>query len=83
MSCEQSSRPKVQRWVDSLIAQWSKGVLAATGIVLVVCLALGIPLLGERGALYRALGVCTAAAPCALVLVPLAYVCAVANATRR
>lgn len=35
------------------------------------------------GALYRAMGVLTAGSPCAVVLVPLAYVCAIATVTRR
>jgi len=44
-------------------------------------LAAGVPLLGgggTRGAAYRALGLLTAASPCALVAVPLAYVSAIA-----
>jgi len=44
-------------------------------------LAAGVPLLGgggTRGAAYRALGLLTAALPCALVAVPLAYVSAIA-----
>jgi len=33
--------------------------------------------------LYRAMGVLTAGSPCAVVLVPLAYVCAIATITRK
>ena len=36
-----------------------------------------------RGALYRAMGLLTTASPCALVLVPLAYVSAIAAITSR
>jgi len=44
---------------------------------------MGVPLLGAHGALYRAMGVLTAGSPCAVVLVPLAYVCAIATITRK
>jgi hypothetical protein len=46
---------------------WSKAVIGATIATAVLLPLLGVPLLGERGALYRAMGVLTAAAPCALV----------------
>ncbi len=46
--------------------------------------AAGVPLFAAPGgALYRALGVLVAGSPCAVVLVPLAYVCAMAAVTRR
>ena len=41
----------------------------------------GVPLLGtarQAGALYRAMGMLTAAAPCALVIAPLSYIAAMA-----
>jgi Zn2+/Cd2+-exporting ATPase len=38
---------------------------------------------GQRGAFYRAMGLLTTASPCALVLVPLAYVSAIAAITSR
>jgi cation transport ATPase len=44
---------------------------------------LGVPFWGDRGALYRAMGVLTAGSPCALALVPLAYACAIAVITMR
>jgi Cd2+/Zn2+-exporting ATPase len=79
----QASRPQVQRWLDDVGAAWSKGVIVATlGSLLLLALS-GVPLLGPRGAVYRALGVLTAGSPCALVLVPLAYVCALAAITKR
>lgn len=52
-------------------------------IVLLSCLAYGIPFGGEHGAFYRSMGIITAGAPCGLMLAPLAYVCALANASRR
>ncbi|GMH39781.1 hypothetical protein BSKO_07679 [Bryopsis sp. KO-2023] len=78
-----ASKPKVQKWIDDVTSTWSQGVLFCSLGVLAGCLFLGIPLMGERGSLYRAMGVVTAGAPCALVMTPLAYVCALANATKR
>lgn len=78
-----ASKPKVQRWIDDITSMWSRTVLLIAAGVVVVCMLRGIPLEGERGAIYRAMGVVTAAAPCGLVLTPLAYVCALANATKR
>lgn len=61
-------------------------MIAATVASFIGLLAMGVPLLsqvGQRGALYRALGLLTTASPCALVLVPLAYVSAIAAVTNR
>lgn len=82
----QANRPRVQSWLDGFGRRYSRGVVAATALALLALPALGVPLLGsagERGALYRAMGLLTAASPCAIVLVPLAYVSAVAAVTRR
>lgn len=64
-------------------AIWSKAVIAATLATALLLPLAGVPLLGPGGSLYRAMGVLTAGSPCALVLVPLAYVCALAAATSR
>lgn len=64
-------------------AIWSKAVIAATLVTLAVLPLLGVPLLGTGGAFYRSLGVLTAGSPCALVLVPMAYLCVIAAATGR
>ncbi|KAF5829456.1 E1-E2 ATPase-domain-containing protein [Dunaliella salina] len=79
----QANRPKLQRTLDRVGEVWSKAVIAATLAALVGLLAVGVPLLGPRGAFYRAMGVLTAGSPCAVVLVPLAYVCAIATITRK
>lgn len=55
-----------------------KVVLAGTVVCTVVLLALGLPLAGAGGAAYRAFGFLAAAAPCALLMTPLAYVAAIA-----
>ena len=82
----QANRPRMQSWLDSFGARYSRVVVAATAAALLVLYSLGVPLLGsgaERGALYRAMGLLTAASPCAVVLVPLAYVSAIAAVSRR
>lgn len=79
----QANRPKLQRTLDRVGEVWSKAVIAATLAALVGLVAVGVPLVGPRGAFYRAMGVLTAGSPCAVVLVPLAYVCAIATITRK
>ena len=82
----QASRPKMKRWIDSFGEVYSKLIIAATLGIMVVLPMLGVPMLGtatRRGAFYRAMGFLTAASPCALVLVPLAYVSAIGAVTSR
>ncbi|KXZ48383.1 hypothetical protein GPECTOR_28g790 [Gonium pectorale] len=80
----QASKPRLQRQLDMIGAVWSRAVLAATLVSGLALAAAGVPLLeAPGGALYRALGVLVAGSPCAVVLVPLAYVCALATVTRR
>jgi cation transport ATPase len=45
--------------------------------------ALGLPLAGPGGAAYRAFGFLAAAAPCALLMTPLAYVAAIGYCAQR
>ena len=82
----QASRPQMKRWIDSFGEVYSKAVIAATLVILLVLPMLGVPMLGsptQSGAFYRAMGFLTAASPCALVLVPLAYVSAIGAVTSR
>ncbi|MEW5311397.1 MAG: hypothetical protein WDW38_003116 [Sanguina aurantia] len=79
----QSERPKLTRMLDSIGAWWSKTVIVATLATVLILPLCGVPLLAPGGALYRAMGVLTAGSPCAVVLVPLAYVCAIARITRK
>ncbi|KAL3159617.1 putative cadmium/zinc-transporting ATPase hma1, chloroplastic [Trebouxia sp. C0009 RCD-2024] len=80
----QASRPKMKRWIDSFGEVYSKAIIAATLVIIIVLPLLGVPMLGsatQRGAFYRAMGFLTTASPCALVLVPLAYVSAIGAVT--
>jgi cation transport ATPase len=77
----QANRPKLQTRLQSFTDWYSKAVIGLTlGAVAALRLA-GVPLLGtagQAGALYRAMGMLTAAAPCALVIAPLSYIAAMA-----
>ncbi|GFH16863.1 uncharacterized protein HaLaN_13375, partial [Haematococcus lacustris] len=79
----QANRPRLSRVLERVGAVWSKAVVVATLASLLGLVLAGVPLLGPGGALYRAMGVLTAGSPCAVVLVPLAYVCAIATVTRK
>lgn len=82
----QASKPQLRRWIDTVGEVYAKFVIAATFAALVVLPMCGVPMLsanGQRGAFYRAMGLLTTASPCALVLVPLAYVSAIAAITSR
>ena len=76
------SRAPVETALNRLTKRWSEAVVAATAAVFAAFLLAGVPMWGNKGAVYRALGLLTAAAPCALLLVPLAFVCAVAVLSR-
>jgi hypothetical protein len=56
----QATRPQLTRWLDSVGAVWSKAVIGATLLTAVLLPLMGVPFLGDRGALYRAMGVLTA-----------------------
>jgi Zn2+/Cd2+-exporting ATPase len=75
-------RAPVETALHRLTKRWSQAVLAVTAIAFGGLLIAGVPMWGSRGAVYRALGLLTATAPCALLLVPLAFVCAVAVLSR-
>lgn len=79
----QAQRPRLTRSLDRIGEVWSKAVIVASLATAVLLPWLGVPFLGDRGALYRAMGVLTAGSPCALALVPLAYVCAIGVITMK
>ncbi len=82
----QASKPQLRAWIDEVGEVYSKAVIAATAVALLVLPLAGVPLLStatQRGAIYRSMGLLTTASPCALVLVPLAYVSAIAAITSR
>jgi len=82
----QMQRPQIRTWLDRFGEVYSRIVVLAAGASLLVMLASGVPLSGsgpERGAFYRAMTLLTVASPCALVMVPLAYISAIAAAASR
>jgi cation transport ATPase len=56
----QAQRPQLTRWLDRVGEVWSKAVIGATLATAALLPLLGVPFLGDRGALYRAMGVLTA-----------------------
>lgn len=80
----QARRPRVQRAIDTLSGRYSLAVLlASVAVALLAPVLLGIPAAGPGGSLYRAAAFLTAAAPCALLMAPLAYVAAIGTAAQR
>ncbi|KAJ4890735.1 hypothetical protein Rs2_30483 [Raphanus sativus] len=82
-----SSKPKIQRWLDEFGEVYSKVV-----VVLSVSIAFLGPVLFNwpflstvacRGSVYRALGFMMAASPCALAVAPLAYATAISSCARK
>jgi len=84
----QAKRPKLRTFLDLFGETYSKMVIGATIASFVVMVACGVPVVGSaagatKGALYRAMGLLTVASPCALVMVPMAYVSAIAALASR
>ena len=80
----QRRRPKVSRLLDDIGDRYSKAILATTFITMALApLVLGIPFLGQGGAMYRSFAFLSAAAPCALLMSPLVYVAAIGAMARR
>ena len=87
----QASKPRLTAWLDGFGSRYARWVLGATAASFLVLLAAGVPLTAPpgavgpagRGAAVRAMALLTAASPCALAVAPLAYVSAIAAASRR
>lgn len=82
----QAKRPKLRTWLDIFGEVYSKSVIIAASTAFILMVALGVPILGNgsvKGALYRSMGLLTVASPCALVMVPMAYVSAIAALAAR
>jgi len=80
-SAVQADRPKLQTRLQSFTDWYSRAVIVLTLGAVALLRLTGVSLLGtagEAGALYRAMGMLTAAAPCALVIAPLSYIAAMA-----
>lgn len=76
------NKAAVQSFLTRITSRWSQALLATSILTLAVLVAVGVPVLGMHGALYRTLALLTAGAPCALALVPLTFVCALATLSR-
>mmetsp|Transcript_20030 Transcript_20030/g.27732 ORF Transcript_20030/g.27732 Transcript_20030/m.27732 type:complete len:1098 (-) Transcript_20030:197-3490(-) len=76
-------RPHLQSLLSTWGDMYSKGVLLATLLFAVALAATGTPFAGPGGAAYRAFGFLSAAAPCAMLMTPLAYVAAIGACAQR
>eukprot|EP00242_Pyramimonas_sp_CCMP2087_P005813 CAMPEP_0198215018 /NCGR_PEP_ID=MMETSP1445-20131203/46320_1 /TAXON_ID=36898 /ORGANISM="Pyramimonas sp., Strain CCMP2087" /LENGTH=466 /DNA_ID=CAMNT_0043890515 /DNA_START=633 /DNA_END=2029 /DNA_ORIENTATION=+ len=80
----QKSRPEVSSFLNKFSDQYSRVVLGLTAVSFAVLVGVGqLPINGPGGALYRALAFLSAAAPCALLMTPLAYVAGIAACAQR
>lgn len=79
----QANKAALACTLDRIGSFWSKAVVTSALATLMALPLMGIPVLGPGGALYRAMGVLMAGSPCAVVLVPLAHVCAIATLARK
>lgn len=77
----QESRPRLQRWFDSLSRSYAITIICLSALFTVAMpVVLGIPFLGTEGSLYRSLAFLIAASPCALILaIPIAYLSALGS----
>lgn len=81
----QEARPKLQRWFDNLSRAYALTIISLSAFFAAIFpFLLGLPFLGEGGALYRALAFLIAASPCALIIaIPIAYLSAVSACAKK
>ena len=81
----QEARPKLQRWFDQLSRAYALTIIGLSAFFAAIFpYLLGLPFLGEGGALYRALAFLIAASPCALIIaIPIAYLSAVSACAKK
>jgi len=79
----QEKKPKITQFLDKWMNIYSKVVLLSTLCLCLALPAMGIPVFGVKGSVYRAAAFLTAAAPCALVMAPLAYITAISTIARK
>lgn len=81
----QESKPKLQRWFDSLSAKYAKTIIfLAAFFALALPIVFQIPFLGEEGSIYRSLAFLIAASPCALIIaIPIAYLSAIGSCAKK
>ena len=80
----QESKPKLQRWFDSLSEKYAKTIILLAGLFAAgLPSIISIPYLGQEGSIYRALSFLIAASPCALIIaIPIAYLSAIGACAR-
>jgi Cd2+/Zn2+-exporting ATPase len=79
----QRSRPSIQSKLEKIGTPYSKAVLAVALACMIFGPIFGIPFTGSGGSIYRGFAFLSAAAPCALLMSPLAYTSAIALCSRK
>ena len=79
----QGKKPRISQFLDDWMNVYSRVILGCTFVVSLGLPLLGVSVLGPNGSLYRAAAFLTAAAPCALVMAPLAYVTSISAISRK
>lgn len=81
----QEARPTLERWFDRFARRYAVSIIAISFIAAVSFASfLGLPYLGQEGAIYRALAFLITASPCALILaVPIAYLSALGACAKK
>lgn len=80
----QESKPKLQRWFDSLSEKYAQVIILLSIIFAIVLpYIISIPYMGSEGSIYRALSFLIAASPCALIIaIPIAYLSAIGSCAK-
>jgi Zn2+/Cd2+-exporting ATPase len=81
----QEAKPKLERWFDRLGRVYAISIITLSiTSAFFFYFVLRLPLLGQEGAVYRALAFLIAASPCALILaVPIAYLSSLASCAKK
>eukprot|EP00241_Pyramimonas_parkeae_P000237 CAMPEP_0114238112 /NCGR_PEP_ID=MMETSP0058-20121206/7751_1 /TAXON_ID=36894 /ORGANISM="Pyramimonas parkeae, CCMP726" /LENGTH=1132 /DNA_ID=CAMNT_0001350201 /DNA_START=391 /DNA_END=3789 /DNA_ORIENTATION=+ len=79
----QTRKPEIHSLLERVSQRYAQVVLGLTACCVTGLVISGCPLAGPGGAAYRAFGFLAAAAPCALMMTPLAYVAAIGACAQR
>ena len=85
ISQAQESRPKLERWLNSLSQRYATTIIFLSFFLACVLPYISsLPFLGTEGSIYRGLSFLIAASPCALILaIPITYLSAVSACAKR
>lgn len=79
----QNKRSNLSIFLNNWLDLYSKVVLLSTLLISLLLPLFGVSIIGPNGSFYRSFAFLTAAAPCALVMAPLAYITAISAIARK